>query len=93
MNPFSGGKGKMTAIIQMMRLAPPEIPEDLNGKPQFDETGNVDLGLVEYFLSLTPAQRLDHAQSFATMVLTARRDQGMNWTNTNSPTSERSSGG
>lgn len=46
----------------------PTLENGFDGFPPTDETGNVDLSLVEYCLSLTPAQRVEqhyHARLFA----------------------------
>lgn len=46
--------------------------------PPIDENG-VDLSLIQYCLSLTPAQRLRAAQDFANWVLDVRRRNGITW--------------
>ena len=43
-------------------------PFDPKNQPEFpptDETGNVDITLVEYFLTLSPRRRLEMVESFA----------------------------
>lgn len=40
--------------------------------PDIAETGEVDVSLVEWMLSLTPSQRLAHLESFANFILSAR---------------------
>jgi hypothetical protein len=62
--------------------------EDLNGTPCFDENG-VDLTLIEYCLKMTPAQRLQTAQSAANAVLKLRRLNGVpgdSWQNLSTST-------
>ena len=61
---------------------------DLNGSPPIDENG-VDLSVIDYCLSLTPAQRLQQAQSFANFILSVRKlngIQGIPWENHDSST-------
>ena len=41
--------------------------------------GDPDLSLVEYCLSLTPAERLQQVEEFAEFVLTARAKNGVRW--------------
>jgi hypothetical protein len=45
-------------------------------------TVDLDLTLVEYCLSLTPAERLRQAEEFAEFILTARRLNGVPWSDT-----------
>ena len=60
-----------------------EVPEDLNlgpgGVAPVDAAG-VDLSLIRYCLSLTPAQRLRNGQAFANWVLDVRRRNGVKCT-------------
>jgi hypothetical protein len=52
----------------MRAMANPEDfnPADLPDYPPTDETGDVDLSLIDYNLSLTPAQRMEeHAAALS----------------------------
>jgi hypothetical protein len=42
-----------------------------------DESGDVDLGLLEHHLSLTPAQRLKRIEDFVNFIAGARRANGL----------------
>ena len=53
----------------------PNEYEDM--RPPLDESGEVDLSLIDYMLRLTPAQRLSVAEEFADFILTARRAAGI----------------
>ena len=61
-------------------MSAPDV-DCLNGDPRAytDEAGDVDLSLIEYCLSLTPAERLRRAEQFAQWVLAARQQQGIEW--------------
>jgi hypothetical protein len=48
----------------------PQSPEDAI---RTDQTGDVDMSLIEYMLSLTPTKRLARLEEFATLILDARR--------------------
>ena len=63
-------------------MSAPDV-DSLNGDPRAytDETGDVDLSLIEYCLSLTPAERLRRGQSFSQWVFNLRRQQGIEWPN------------
>jgi hypothetical protein len=53
-----------------------------NWTPPTDETGDVDLSLVDYWLSLTPEQRLKQLEEFANFIVSARRANGVEeWSN------------
>lgn len=54
-------------------------PRDLPEFPPTDESGDVDLSLVEYCLSLTPAERLLQAEQFAQSIITIRSANGLPW--------------
>ena len=45
--------------------------------PPTDATGDVDLGLIDYSLGLTPAERLTRLEEFAEFILAARRANGI----------------
>lgn len=55
----------------------PNTPEGIEGPPQPDEPAysedGVDLTLIRWFLSLTPAERLNFLQSHANAILRIRR--------------------
>jgi hypothetical protein len=57
-----------------------EVP-DLAGSGPGD---GIDRSLIEYCLSLTPAERLRQAEEFAEFILTARRLNGVPWRDTGS---------
>jgi hypothetical protein len=46
--------------------APPEAPPT-------DESGDVDLSLIDWMLSLTPTERLRQLQSFVTFIESAKK--------------------
>jgi hypothetical protein len=52
------------------------LHDELDGFPPTDENG-VDLSQLDYMLSLTPAERLRRAQSFANFILNVRRLNGI----------------
>ena len=52
-----------------------ELGLDENGFPPTDETGDVDLNLIDYNLSLTPAERLRRAHSLRLFAEAARADR------------------
>ena len=51
------------------------LPEGIDGFPPQDENG-VDLSQLDWMLSLSPAERLRRAQSFANFVLKVRHLNG-----------------
>jgi hypothetical protein len=55
------------------------LVDDLNGTPSIDSTGDVDLSLIDFQLSLTPAQRLSAAEEFANWILNFQKSQGRDW--------------
>lgn len=76
-----------------MLMAMSEKVQDLNGSPLVDENG-IDLSVIDYCLSLTPAQRLQQAQSFANFILGVRKlngIEGIPWENHDSLTGTSSS--
>jgi hypothetical protein len=54
-------------------------PDELGQVMRTDASGNVDVSLVEYFVSLTPAQRLEHVERFASTVVDVWKDRGIEW--------------
>jgi hypothetical protein len=64
--------------------------ENANGTPLSDPTGDVDLSLIDYCLSLTPAQRLRNGQTFANWILEVRRRNNTEGVECSTP--ERSTG-
>lgn len=48
-----------------MPEAPEPRPEDFPEFPPTDESGDVDLTLIDYTLSLTPSERLRRAEEFS----------------------------
>ena len=52
-------------------------PADLPLFPPTDETGDVDLTLVEYYLRLTPAERLACLDAFESFVDFVRKNNGV----------------
>lgn len=68
----------MQRIMNRMSTPTPNFENDFDGFPPTDETGNVDVSLVEYCLSLTPAQRVEkhyHARLFAERCRAAARER------------------
>lgn len=62
-----------------MRATDEQLVDELNGTPPIDATGDVDLSLIDYYLSLTPAQRLSAAEEFANWILNLQKSQGRDW--------------
>lgn len=56
-----------------------EPPDELGQVVRTDETGDVDVSLVECFLSLTPAQRLERVEQFANTILAIWKTRGIEW--------------
>ena len=63
----------------MSKTADEQLINDLNGSPVTDPSGDVDLSLIDYHLSLTPAQRLSIAEEFANCILKLQKSQGNDW--------------
>ena len=55
------------------------LTDDLNGDPPTDDSREVDLSLIRYMLSLTPAQRLARAEEYAEWILSHQKAQGRDW--------------
>jgi hypothetical protein len=55
----------------------PREPLDFPGFPPTDETGDVDLELLAYNLSLTPAERLRRLESFVNFLVDSWRRNGI----------------
>jgi len=56
-----------------------EEPTNEFSGPPMEESGEVDVSLIEECLRLTPAQRLDQAERFAEFARAAWRAQGIEW--------------
>ena len=55
--------------------SPPILRPGIDDVPRTDESGNVDLSLIEYCLSLTPAQRLERFGDYHGFILSMRRGE------------------
>jgi hypothetical protein len=68
-------KAAKPIIKPMQRPTHKELGLDKNGFPPTDETGDVDLNQIEWSLRLTPAERLQRANSFRRFAEACRLDR------------------
>lgn len=62
----------------MKRMSTPTLDDNrFDGLPPKDETGNVDLSLVDCCLERSPAERLTHCEQAASFILSVWRSRGL----------------
>lgn len=66
----------MSQVQDEFRVGP---PDELGQVVRTDASGDVDVSLVECFLALTPAQRLERVEQFANTILTIWKSRGIEW--------------
>jgi hypothetical protein len=66
----------MPQVQNQFRVEP---PDELGQVVRTDATGDVDVSLVECYLLLSPAQRLERVEQFANTILTIWKSRGIEW--------------
>ncbi len=74
----SGGRALIRAVIDRALTDGPSRP----ALPSPKDRGGLDLTLLDYCLSLSPAERLQQMAEYADFVLTARAANGVSWSDT-----------